>query len=196
MRLLLFEADPPYQQRSELRRSWRLISLYGVNPLIPTQPGWDSAWLCTGLRARHSLPALNQNKAAQSSSRKTSWDAWGRWGTHRRTLDLHVNGLRPTAWGTEKHWHPDSSLIRAQLPELAEGRRVSEEKGAETGPWGSQAQALCSGSGPQQPSNFGYWFPTGSSLSALSAFKAFPGAGWLTAKASWRCETREDGTLA
>ena len=68
MRLVLFEVDPPYQQHCELRRSWRLISLYGVNPLIPTQPGWASAWLCTGLPARHSLLALNQNKAAQSSS--------------------------------------------------------------------------------------------------------------------------------
>lgn len=109
--------------------------------LIPTQPGWDSAWLCTGLPARHSLPALDQNKAAQSSSRKTSRDAWGRWGPQRRILDLHVNGLRLIAGGTEKHWHPDSPLIRAQLPEAH--RRAEGFRGGM-----SRVQAVCSRSVP------------------------------------------------
>ena len=128
MRLVLFEVDPPYQRPCELRRSWRLISLYGVNPLILTQPGWASAWLCTGLQARHSLLAMNQNKAAQSSSPENKLDAWGRRGPHRRILDLHVNGLRPTAWGSEKPRHPDSSLMRAQLPEMAGSPRGSAVK--------------------------------------------------------------------
>lgn len=196
MRLVLFEADPPYQQHCELHRSWRLISLYGVNPLILTQPGWDSAWLCTGLP-----PAFSASTGPEQSSPKLVVEnklrCLGEVGPPQGAASICIlmaSAQEPEEWGSTGT--RDSSLISLSFQKLAE---------AQVEGWGFRAGgvrgwavgvSVCSGSGPWAAFQLLSLFPhkVKSKCPGL-AFKAFPGTGWLTAKARRRCETPVDGAL-
>lgn len=120
MRLVLFEPDPSYQRSCELLNSGRLISLHGANPLIPIQPGWDSAWLLVGLPWSILLPRWTRTKQPTAPG-EISQNAWRGGATSRLSLNLHINGFCPPrrGWGGRRRGQerPFSFLIRVQLPE-------------------------------------------------------------------------------